>query len=93
MKSDVFRPFIEVRLRSEQDFTKKLVSTYRETAHDTNVKCVIEQKTSTIKCWGLSQHQLLKISRKVAQTVPWPHGGSSFLAILQPSYFCEQQEN
>lgn len=32
----------------------------------------------------LEQRLLKDISRKAAKTVPWPHGGSSFLAILQP---------
>lgn len=80
-------------LKWDWERSKRLMGTDRETWHMTlkwNVwLCTKLPQLSAGHCH--LQHQLLKISRKAAETLPRPHGGSSFLAILQPSYFCEQQ--
>lgn len=80
-------------LKWDWERSKRLLGTDRETqciALKWNVRLSTELPQLRAGHCHL-QHQLLKISRKVAETLPWPHGGSSFLAILQPSDFCEQQ--
>lgn len=95
MKSDVFHPFIKVRLRREQDLTKKPTATASEALQvPPKWNVWVSRKLSRVSDGDchIEQQLLKEISRKVAKTVPWPHGGSSFLAILQPSYFSDEQK-
>lgn len=96
IKSDAFHPFIKVRLRREQDLTKKPMATAGEALQVLPKWNVWSSRKLSLASDGdchLEQQLLQEISRKVAKTVPCPHGGSSFLAILQPSYFSDPQEN